>query len=257
MSARRGVFRVMVVVTLGLAGLFASMVALMNLQPGFMGMAHFTTESHRIHDVTFSLLNGTVVIGMLVQLRAPVRNVLGQVMALVPFGTLLLATALTNAWVLSPPWLALGVTTVFATMFHPAGDPLRWFRGARLERGMTMLVAAAAVPLLAFAWTNLGLQRAGPTDHAVQGHYGFMMAFSFTVIALGLIAASRAGGWRIAGWAAGALPIALGVVSVMYPAADSRLEPAWVAATIAWGAMFIVAAERAGRAPVAPETATG
>lgn len=247
-SARRAVFFLFVIVTLGLAGLFASMVALMNVIPGFMGMGHFTEEHHRLHDVTFSLLNGTVVVGMLVQLRAPVRNVAGQLMALIPFAALFLAVSLTNGWVLSPPWLLLGATTVFATMFHPAGDPLRWVRGARPDPAMLALVGLAVLPLLGYAWTNIGLQRAGPTDHALAGHYGYMAAFTFTVIAVGLLASARPLGWRLTAWVAGALPIVLGAASFAYPSADSTLEPMWATSAIVWGLAFVAAAEIGRRA---------
>lgn len=244
MSARRLAFRVAVLLTIGLAALFASMVGLMNVVPGFMGMTHFTEEHHRIHDLTFSLLNGTVVIGMLAQLRSPTRSVAGQLMALVPFAALLLAVALTNGWVLSPPWLILGAATVVSTMFHPAGDPLRWFRGARPDRAMLALIGLAAVPLLGYAWTNIGLQRAGPTDHALAGHYGFMSAVTFTVIAVGVIASLRPAGWRLAAWVTGSLPISLGTASLIYyPHADSSLEPLWAAAAILWGAAFVATGE--------------
>lgn len=243
MSARRLAFYVVVVLTLALAGLFASMVLLMNVMPGFMNMTHFTEEHHRIHDLTFSLLNGAVVVGMLAQLRGPTRNVAGQVMALVPFASLLLAVALTNTWVMSPPWLILGASTVVSTMFHPAGDPFRWFRGSRWDRTMLALVGVAALPLLGYAWTNIGLQRVGPTDHALAGHYGFMTAFTFTVIAVGVIASARPAGWRLTAWVGGALPIVLGAASLTYPHADSSLEPMWAAAAILWGVAFVATAE--------------
>jgi hypothetical protein len=241
---RRSAFLLAVLLTLGLAGLFGGMVIVMNLQPGFMGMTHFAEEHHRVHDVTFALLNGTAVTGMLAQLRAPARNMAGQLMALVPFAALMLAVALTNTWVLSPPWLIVGASTVLTTMFHPAGDPLRAFAGSRPDRAMLALVGAAAIPLVAFAWTNIGLQRAGPTDHALAGHYGYMAAFTFTVIAVGLLASARPRGWRPAAWVAGSLPIVLGVVSLLYPAADSRLDEMWAAIAIVWGIAFVAAAIR-------------
>lgn len=244
---RRLVFFLVVLFTLGLAGLFGGMVVLMNVRPGFLGMAHFTEHGHRVHDLTFALLNGTAVVGMLAQLRAPVRNVAGQLMALIPFAALLLAVALTNAWVLSPPWLLVGASTVLATMFHPAGDPLRSFSAARLDRLMLALVGVAAVPLLAFAWTNIGLQRAGPTDHALLGHYGYMAALIFTVIGAGLLASARPDGWRITAWVAGALPGVLGSSSLIYSDVDSSLSLPWALAAVAWGVTFVAAAVFAGR----------
>jgi hypothetical protein len=249
MSWRRGVFLVVVLLSLGLAGLFGGMVVLMNVQPGFMGMSHFTEAHHRIHDLTFALLNGTAVVGMLAQLRAPTRNVAGQLMALVPFAALMLSVALTNTWVLSPPWLLVGASTVLATMFHPAGDPLRSFRASRVDRLMLALVAIAAVPLLAFAATSVGLQRSGPSDHALAGHYGFMAALSFTVIGVGLLASARPDGWRITAWVAGLLPIVLGVASLLSPDVDSSLELVWALASIGWGVAFVAVPELTRRAP--------
>lgn len=247
-SVRRLVFFSVVLLTIALGGLFGGMVLMMNVRPGFMGMAHFTEQHHRIHDLTFALLNATIVVGMIAQLRMPARNVAGQLMALVPFTALLLTVVLTNGWVLSPPWLLVGASAVLATMFHPIGDPLRSFRNARADRVMLALVAVAAVPLLAYAWTNIGLQRAGPSDHALGGHYGFMAAFTFTVIAVGLLASARPDGWRLPAWVAGFLPAALGVASLAYPDVDSSLGMAWALAAIAWGVAFIAAAELSRRA---------
>jgi hypothetical protein len=177
-------------------------------------------------------------------------------MALIPFGGLLLSVALTNTWVLSPPWLLVGASTVLATMFHPAGDPLRSFGAARVDRVMIALVVIAALPLIAFAWTNIGLQRAGPTDHALLGHYGFMAAFSFTVIGVGLLSSARPDGWRLTAWVAGLLPASLGLASLVFPDIDGSLSVVWALAAVLWGFAFIGAAEfgrRAGRSlPLTP-----
>lgn len=241
---RRLAFFVIVLLALGIAGTFAGMVALMNVQPGFMGMAHFTEEHHRIHDLTFAFLNATATVGMLAQLRRPARNIAGQLMALVPFAALLLAVAVSNRWVLSPPWLLVGAATVLATMLHPAGDPLRSFSATRIDRPMLALVGIAAVPLLAFAWTNVSLQRGGLSDHVMLGHYGYMAAFSFSVIGVGILASLRPDGWRLPMWIAGGLPAALGLSSILYTDADSSLPTVWALAAIAWGFAFITVGER-------------
>jgi hypothetical protein len=242
-TSRRIVFLLVVLVSLGLAGLFGGMVVAMNVQPGFMGMSHFAEPHHRIHDLTFAFLSGTAVIGMLAQLRAPEKNVAGQLMAVIPFAALLLAVALTNTSVLSPPLLLVGAATVLATMFHPIGDPLLAFRGARVDRPMLALVGVAAVSLLAFAWTNVVLQRAGPSEHAVMGHYGHMAAFSFTAIGVGILSSLRPAGWRLTAWVTGVLPAALGLVSLVYPDVESSLALPWSLAAVAWGVVFIARAE--------------
>jgi hypothetical protein len=249
---RRRVFSLAVWVALVLAGSFGLMVLAM--QFGLLAMSHFTEHHHRVHDITFALLVGTSVVGMLAQLRAPARNVAGQLMALVPFAALLLSVALTNTAVLSPPWLLVGASTVLALMFHPAGDPVRSFARRRLDPVMLGLVAVAAVPLLALAATNVGLQRAGPNEHAVLGHYGYMAAFSFTVIGAGLLASARPPGWRLVAWVAGALPVLLGLASLLFADVDSSLSAEWAVAAISWGVAFVALAERAGRrvTPVGP-----
>lgn len=88
------VFALAVLVTLGLAGLNGLMILLMQLQPGFLGMAHFTELSHRIHDLTFGFIFVPAVVGMLAQIRRPSKNVAGMLMALIPWVGLLLAALL-------------------------------------------------------------------------------------------------------------------------------------------------------------------
>ena len=109
---------------------------------------------------------------------------------------------------------------------------------------MLALVAIAAAPLLALAATNIGLQRAGPNEHAVLGHYGYLAAFSFTCIGIGVLASARPLGWRLAAWVAGALPVALGLASLLFPDVDSSLPLDWALGSITWGVAFIALAER-------------
>lgn len=239
--ARRRAFSAAVWASLLLAGSFGLMVLAMQL--GLLAMSHFTEHHHRIHDLTFALLVGTSVVGMAAQVRAPDRNIAGQLMSLVPFAALLLAAALSNAAVLSPPWLLVGAATVLALMFHPIGDPFRAFARSRIDPTMLGLVAVASVPLLAFAGTNVGLQRAGPSDHALLGHFGYMAALSFSVIGTGLLASARPAGWRLVASVAGGSPIALGLASLAFPDVSSALATEWAVAATVWGLTFIATAE--------------
>ncbi|HEX5671993.1 MAG TPA: hypothetical protein VFY46_04655 [Acidimicrobiia bacterium] len=108
---------------------------------------------------------------------------------------------------------------------------------------MAALVLAAA-PLIVFASTNIGLQSTGVDDHAAAGHYGFVTAFSFTIIGMGLLASLRPDGWRLTAWVAG-VPLLVGLASLIYPVSSS-LSPPWALAPIAWGFGFVVVAERSG-----------
>ena len=243
--ARHRAFTAAVWVTLALAGALGLMLVAMQL--GLVAMSHFTEHHHRVHDVTFALLVGTSIAGMLAQLRAPARNIAGQLMALVPFAALLLATALTNTAVLSPPWLLVGASAMLALMFHPAGDPTRALARPRPDGAMLTLVTVAAVPLLALAVASVGLQRSDPSDHAQLGHFGYMAAFPFTVIGAGLLASIRPAGWRAVAGVAGLLPFALGLSSLAFPDVSSALAAEWAVAAMVWGLAFIGAAEVRGR----------
>lgn len=249
------VFALAVLVTLGLAGFNSLMVGLMALRldfllPGpFAQMTHFTEAHHRTHDLTFGFIFVPAVVGMLAQLRRPSKNVAGQLMALIPWVGLLLTLLLTfvltnNTSVLGPQWIGVAAFTYLATTLHPAGRYIfRSFSVSRINWVMLALVIIAAVPLLVFASTNIGLQGTVPDDHAVMGHYGFMAAFGFTVIGVGLLASLRPDGWRLTAWVAGLLPALLGLTSVIYPDASSSLGLVWALAAIAWGVGFVTAAE--------------
>ena len=221
------VFMLAVLLALGLAGLNALMIVLMQVQPGFLGMAHFTDPRHRTHDLTFGFLFLPAIVGMLAQLRRPARNVAGQLMALIPWVGLVLTLLQTsvftnNTHVLNGAWLGVAGATLVATILHPTGrNFLRSFSASRVNPVMLVLVVIAAVPLLAFASTNIALQGSAVNDHTVLGHYGFMAAFSFTVIGTGLVASLRPVGWRVTAWIAGLLPLLLGLASVVLPDVDS------------------------------------
>jgi putative effector of murein hydrolase LrgA (UPF0299 family) len=260
-------FALALLLTLLAAGFNGLMVSLMMLEvdlPGAFGqMTHFQEAGHRIHDLTFGFLFIPAIVGILSQFRRPAKNVASQVMALIPTVSLLLVLLITalagNARVLQPPWVIVGAAALIALGLHPAGrDFFGSFRVSRANRVMVVLVVVAAVPLLLFAATNIGLQGSVVDDHAAAGHYGFMAAFSFTVIGVGFLGSLRPDGWRLTAWVAGLLPALLGLVSLIYPVSSSLSLP-WGLAAIAWGVGFVVTAERARQAegPVSLDAGAG
>lgn len=249
---QRNGFSVVVIATLGLFGFFGLVLLEPEWFGGLLGQAtvghvlgHFREPQHRIHDLTFSLLLATAAVGMLAQVRRPSQNVAGQLMALIPIASLVLVVVLTNTQVLQLPWLAVGTAVLLAASLHPNGrGGLGSLRVSRADRSMLALIAIAAVPLLAFALSNIGLERTVADDHAALGHYGFLAAFGFTVIGVGLLTSLRPDGWRLTAWVTGLLPVLLGLASVTFSDASSRLDLGWALAAIAWGVVFIGAAER-------------
>jgi hypothetical protein len=250
-------FSLAVLITLGLAGVIGLMTLLMSVLGGFLGMAHFTEPQHRVHDLTYGFLFTTAVVGLLAQLLRPSRNIAGMLMALIPWVGLLLAAALSAepGVIRSAERMLVAAGTVTAAVLHPARrDLFRSLRVSRVSPVMLGLIIIAAVPLLAYASTNLGLQGTATNEHAGMGHYGFMAAFSFTVIGVGLVASLRPPGWWLAAWVAGILPALLGIASVLFSDVDSSLDLAWALAAIVWGVVFIGTSLLVKRAEVRTRT---
>lgn len=253
------IFALYVLLTLGYAAFIGLMVAQMTLRldfflPGAFGqMTHGAPGPHRVHDVTFALLMTTGVVGVVAQLRRPSKNVAAMLMALIPFIALALAGIIAGEFdivVRRNPSRSMGPIAAVALLLHPTGRRFfRSFRIARINWIMLALVGVASVPLLALSVTNIRLQGNAPDEHFVQGHYGFMVAFAFTVIGVGLLSSLRPDGWRLTAWVAGLLPPLLGIASLVYPNASSRLDVGWALAAIAWGAVYIAVAELTNREP--------
>lgn len=245
------VFALLVLATLGLFGLLGVVL----VQGEVVGShSHFREHHHRVHDLTFAFLFGTAAVGMAAQLFGPLKNVAGQLMALIPWLGLALVFPLTEYWSAhASPFVMIatalfGALTLNAAIFHPAGrDLFGSFSVARAHRVMLALVAVAAAPLLAFAASNVALQRGAADDHVDLGHYGFMAAFSFTVIGVGILASLRPDGWRLTAWVGGLLPTLLGIASFVFPDVASSLSVGWALAAIAWGIAFVATAETASR----------
>lgn len=219
----------------------------------------FLEIGHRLHEFAFALVFWPLVIGLLVQFRSPRRHVAGMLMALVSLVALLLAFAVTNYWDPAMILVFLGVPTVLATLLHPAGrDLLSGISVDRVNRVTLALLVIAAVPLVAFAATQVGLQtgaieqahdHAGGhaeevhEQHVEFGHFAFTAALIFAIIGAGLLAALQLPGWWVAAWLAGAMSVVYGLASVAAPEAASNPGLLWAVAMIVWGVAFVAAAE--------------
>jgi hypothetical protein len=243
-------FRAIVLLTLGVCAL----IGLVLLQPELVARVagpqlashisqHFRQPDHRVHDLTFAFVFGTAVVGMLAQLRTPSANIAGQLLALVPWLALVVVFALANTFPPFAPLPLLAALTLVATLVHP-GDAFRRVLNARdPSRVLLVLLVVAAGPLLALAVFNIGLQRTVSDEHAALGHYGFMAAFSLTLLGASFLASLRPPGYWLAAWVAGLLAALLGLTSLVFADLDSALDTAWAVAAIAWGLVFVTTAE--------------
>lgn len=229
---------------------------------GALGLFDHNIPPHRIHDFAFSLLFWTAAVGMLAQLRRPRENVAGQLMALIPWAGLVLAFALTNFWRPIPFVAIFGGLTLLATLLHPAGrDLLTPFTDPRVNRVLLALVVIAAVPLIAFAGTSVGIQTGAieqahdhdhseggaseevHEEHVEAGHFAIMAAFSFVLIGVGLLASLQPVGWWLPAWFAGFMAVVFGVASIAFQDIASSGGLLWGGAAILWGVGFVAAAE--------------
>lgn len=220
----------------------------------------FLEIGHRLHEVAFAMITWPLVVGLLAQFRSPKRHVTGMWLALSMTASLLLAFAVTNFWDPAMILVFLGVPTILAALLHPAGRGLLSGVGTdRINRVTLALVIVAAVPLLAFAATQVGLQT-GAIDpahdhaggghaeevhqqHIEFGHFTFTAAVIFAIIGAGLLASLQLPGWWVAAWLAGAMSVVYGLASVAVPEAASNPGLLWAIALIVWGVVFVAAAE--------------
>lgn len=225
--------------------------------PNGLGLHEEFDPAHRIHVLSFAILIWPAIIGMVAQLRSPRKHIGGQLMALIPWAGLILAFALTGFW---KPFMMIGIMgglTLMATLLHPAGRGLvSWISLSRTNRVLLLLVIVAAVPLLAFSATSVGLQTGAiePTghdhgesgnhaevhqEHIDAGHYALTAAFGFVVIGVGLLTSLQpVGGWLPASFT-GILAAYFGLASILFPDTASSVGVLWGVAAIVWGGAFI------------------
>lgn len=235
----------------------ATIIGLITVNVIDLSMQHFGEASHRTHDVAYGASFSTLVLGVGVQLRRPLDNVAGMVMAQIPGAALLLAAALVGNVDLifgrNPLRYAAAVALVVA-LLHPSGRALfRSLRAAPASWPMLALVGVASVPLLAFASSNIGLQRDVNDIHMFMGHYAFMAALAFAIVGAGLLASLRPVGWRLPACVTALLAAVLGVTSLSYPDAASSLATGWAVTAIAWALTFVAVAARTSSRTAASE----
>jgi len=162
---RRIAFSLVVLAYLG----FLGYINVMMFVPGnwMSAMGHFdfiyTGDTHNlIHELVFALIVGTAAVGLASQLWKPKEQFAGELVALIAWAAMIATAVITNNWVPQPLYLIFGGLTLIATILHPAGRGLfKWVGATKMNKVLLTLVIIAAIPLTAFAFTNLKLQIAG------------------------------------------------------------------------------------------------
>lgn len=200
---------------------------------------------HQLHDTVGVFLIYMVLVGMLVQVRRPFRQVGGMQQTAVLFLLVLVLMAITGNF--EPPLLIFLVLLGITAVLHPARRRLLTVRG--VDPYLLGLTAIAAVPLLDYGIDHVMLQinAAASEPHAAIGHYVVMGAYAIGLVLLGILASLRPRGWRTPTYSAAALAVMLGVASLVMPGQASGVGSLWGALAIVWGIAFVAVAEWRGR----------
>ncbi|MFW6070049.1 MAG: hypothetical protein ACOC9X_03295 [bacterium] len=210
---------------------------------GWFQAEHFGV--HRFHETVAGALLWMVPIGLLLQFSRPARRVAAMQQVLVVL--LGLNVAFLAGQYSFPPMLIFLALAIIVAVLHPARGQLLPARTP--DWRLVGMALVAAVPLLAFAAQQIGLQSAAvPGDeHAEFGHWVLMGGYAIAIVLLSLTAAFKRPGWRVPAWSAGVLAIVYGLGSLMMRGQASTTGIAWALAAIAWGVVFVFVSEKIGR----------
>jgi hypothetical protein len=201
-----------------------------------------------VSDLSFFALGAIIVgIGFAVQLRAPERKIAGVQQAVLGLLALGVAGLIGNRVEPLVGSLLFLVAAAILAALHPARRA--FFKlGGGLSAPLAALSILAAVPAVGYAASMLVLARsAGPSCFLGRCPYGDrlaeMAALALAIVLVGMLAALKTPGWRVAARSAGASAVILGLASILLPEAPGALGQAWGALTTTWGVLFVVAAE--------------
>ncbi len=210
-----------------------------------------------VSDLSFFALGAIIVgIGFAVQLRAPERKIAGVQQAVLGLLALLVAGLIGNRVEPLVGSLLFLVAAAILAALHPARRT--FFKlGGGLSAPLAALSILAAVPAVGYAASMLVLARsAGPSCFLGRCPYGDrlaeMAALALAIVLVGMLAALKTPGWRVAARSAGASAVILGLASILLPGAPGALGQAWGALTTTWGVLFVVAAEWEARQAAPP-----
>lgn len=239
-TARRGLFYLSLLVA-GVMSVVFLPDLLRNLVTGWTADGAAELGIHRLHVMGIATVVSVFLLGLFAQAYQPKQRVASM------WGAFLVILTVTAGTV----WYGVGrpeevipffVLTGIALVAHPAGRKLLR-RGVSYSPVLLALVAVAAVPLLAFAVTQLSLSVNVADSHAQMGHYVMLAGLAVAPLAYGIFAAFGFEGWRLASWLA-ALPMAYyGLMSVSFTAQSGSTGIMWGSLAILWAVAFVVAAE--------------
>lgn len=205
------------------------------------------TETTPVSGLSFFALGVIIGLGFVSQLRTPELNVAGVQQAVI--GILSLGVAGLIGDRIEPlvgSLLFLLAATVLLAL-HPSRRDFFKLSG-RVSASLGALSVLAAVPSFWYAAKMLALAAdAGPScffgECAHGDRFAETAAAAIAIVLVGLLAALRTQGSRIAIWSAGAAAIIIGAASIALPGAPGAIGQTWGALAVTWGVLFVTAGE--------------
>lgn len=224
----------------GIFGLFALVFSVPFAIGSFVDEAE---DIHLIHNLSGAAVYGAILgVGSLALAARPEGSVATfQGLALAAVGALI--GGILAGDVVEGLWFAPAVMILVLFALYP--DRASFLRFGRLRPGSLVLVAAAAIPLIAYALTQARLQSEGVLSdpHVEFHHYGGMAAGSLMLLLFAIAPGLGALGWRLAAWLAGIAMAIIAIGSIAYGDHASALGGIWAWLGLAWAVAYVALAE--------------
>lgn len=238
-KARLAVFSLLILAVAGFAAfILGELFSLLLL--GWTADVGAKLGIHRLHVMVIATVILTTLSGVFAQIYRPTRQAASMLGALcsVVLAALLQFIGEGTVGSIVPFLVLIGLVT----LLHPAGRELLQREHAFRPR-LAALVVVAAIPMLAFTISQVGLQMNATDAHAAAGHYTGMAQLGLLPLVYALFAAVGMRGWRVAGWIA-AIPVAYyGLLSISFTAQTGSTGVMWGAGAILWATAFVAITE--------------
>lgn len=190
-------------------------------------------QVHRLHSMSLSIISWGMLAGVTLQFHRPKGKVAALLMALaavvaVGCGVMLTGTSFAATVIGMAPFLLL----IFAAcVLHPS---VRAFIDVpRLNRSMLTLAVIAAGPWVAYALGAGETARALGPDGDIE-HLAFIVSVALLIPLWALIGTTDKPGWAYPAGAGVIASVCIGLQSLLFPDALSRLEFVWASVTLVW-----------------------
>lgn len=203
--------------------------------------------SHTIHYLAIAATHWSFMFGLLMQFRKPISKVAPMWQATGGIAVVTITYPFVDVSRIPPPVFGVIGLALVAGLLHPADIfrslPRAW------DKGMSALLAIAAVPTVWMIVDQIGLQASGvSTDPHWQGlHYNFMAEYGLVLLLVLALGASALPGWRYSMWTGTFLAVLMGAGFVTHPTYVSSQGPVWGLIMVGFGVAWLVLGERRHR----------